>query len=299
MSPRPPPKISLKHEWTRELGSKGARQPEGEVAPQAKIFQPTQPNPNPILMQDGRKTSHSQEIDVNSFQEELSSSDRTGRPFETEVIQTRSSEDRKDFNVEHTRERTGLPVNTHDVTNVLLIKAKRSKLKTKNFVKERKDPLLIMTWVMTQWWWTRRTWTSESQDYHIPLWNTRKVPAFENWFWKSRTIQIDMLLNKIYDRINHLILSVQNQNKWFGMLGTSNYVNCSKRNPKRSAKYVYHTGIKKDFKGIHNRFLWDPDVRKSMLEHDRSFTPRVRHQERTTSWTSIWEKARRQRILSG
>ena len=34
------------------------------------------------------------------------------------MIQTRSSEDRKDFNVEQTRERTGHPVNMHDVTNV-------------------------------------------------------------------------------------------------------------------------------------------------------------------------------------
>ena len=34
LSPRPPPKISLKHEWKRELGSKVARQPEGEVARQ-------------------------------------------------------------------------------------------------------------------------------------------------------------------------------------------------------------------------------------------------------------------------
>ena len=34
MSPRPPPKISLKHEWKRELGSEVARQPEGEVARQ-------------------------------------------------------------------------------------------------------------------------------------------------------------------------------------------------------------------------------------------------------------------------
>ena len=43
MSTRPPPKISLKHEWTRELGSKVARQPEGEIARQAKFVQPTQP----------------------------------------------------------------------------------------------------------------------------------------------------------------------------------------------------------------------------------------------------------------
>ena len=34
MSPRPPQKISLKHEWTKELGSKVDRQTEGEVARQ-------------------------------------------------------------------------------------------------------------------------------------------------------------------------------------------------------------------------------------------------------------------------
>ena len=103
MSPRPPPKISLKHEWKRELGSEVARQPEGEVARQAKSFQPTQPTPNPIRersgrpdnMPDGRNTYRSQEINVNSFSEELSSSERTVRPVETDVIQTRSSEDRK------------------------------------------------------------------------------------------------------------------------------------------------------------------------------------------------------------
>ena len=39
-SPRPPPKISLKNDWMKELGS--------EVARQAESSQPTQPNPNPI-----------------------------------------------------------------------------------------------------------------------------------------------------------------------------------------------------------------------------------------------------------
>ena len=37
---------------------------------------------------------------------------------ETSVIQARSSEDRKDFNVEQAHERTGRPVITHDVINV-------------------------------------------------------------------------------------------------------------------------------------------------------------------------------------
>ena len=111
MSPRPPPKISLRHDWTKELGSKVDRQPEGEVARQtegevarqAKFFQPTQPIPNPIRdrsgrpgithdvisVQDERKTSRYQEICVNSFNEEPSSSDRTGRLVKTEEIETR------------------------------------------------------------------------------------------------------------------------------------------------------------------------------------------------------------------
>ena len=74
--------------------------------------------------QDERKTSGSQEIDVDSFREEPSSSERTERPVtgkpvhETSEIQTRSSEDRKDFNVEQAHERTGRLVITHDVINV-------------------------------------------------------------------------------------------------------------------------------------------------------------------------------------
>ena len=106
MSPRPRPKISLKHEWTKELGSKVDRQPEGEVARQAKFFHPTQPTPSPIRdrsgrpddMQDGRNTSRPQEINVNSFNEGLSSSDRTGRP----VV----SEDMMSLNDEQTHDRT-------------------------------------------------------------------------------------------------------------------------------------------------------------------------------------------------
>ena len=80
MSPRPPPKISLRHDWTKELGSKvvqqpvceTVRQPEGLVARQTKFVQSRQPTPNPVRdrsgrpddMQDGRNTSRPQEINV-------------------------------------------------------------------------------------------------------------------------------------------------------------------------------------------------------------------------------------------
>ena len=58
-------------------------------------------------MQDGRKTSRSQEINVHSFHEESVSSERTGRPvIETSVIQARLSEDSKDPNVGKALERT-------------------------------------------------------------------------------------------------------------------------------------------------------------------------------------------------
>ena len=119
MSPRPPPKISLKHEWKRELGSAHAQRP--EIVQLSRSFQSNQPILNPSrerterpvvkddtrTVQDGRKTSRSEEIDVNSFHEETVSSERTVRPVvETSVIQARSSEDRKDPNVGTAHERT-------------------------------------------------------------------------------------------------------------------------------------------------------------------------------------------------
>ena len=66
MSPRPPPKISLRHDWTKELGSKVVQQPEGkvvqqpegEVARQAKFFQPTQPIPSPNCDRSGQPDKH-------------------------------------------------------------------------------------------------------------------------------------------------------------------------------------------------------------------------------------------------
>ena len=121
MSPRPPPKISLKHEWKTEVGSQHAHRPKGQVVLPSRSPQSNQPILNPSrerkvrplvkddtrTVQDGRKTSRSQEIDVTSFHEETVSLERTGRPVvETSVIQARSSEDRKDPNDGTAHERT-------------------------------------------------------------------------------------------------------------------------------------------------------------------------------------------------
>ena len=99
LSPRPPPKISLRHDhnWTRgndQLGSTVEQQPVGKLiqqsfglAPRVKLSKPTQSKPNPICDRSGKpedtervfvdkgKTSRSQEIDDKRLHKELGSSD--------------------------------------------------------------------------------------------------------------------------------------------------------------------------------------------------------------------------------
>ena len=123
LSPRPPPKISLKHDhnWTKgndQSGSTVEQQPVGKLvqqsfgeAPRAESSKPTQSKPNPICDRSGKpedtervfvekgKTSRYQEIDGKRLQEELGSSDRTGKPVKSE-----------DNRVMHVHDRTGKPV---------------------------------------------------------------------------------------------------------------------------------------------------------------------------------------------
>ena len=63
---------------------------------------------NTRTVQDGRRTSRSQEIETFFFHEEVAQNDRTEQPFvETSRTQTRSSDDSKSLNVEMAHDRTG------------------------------------------------------------------------------------------------------------------------------------------------------------------------------------------------
>ena len=104
-------------------------------------------------MQDGRNTSRSQEINVNSFCEELSSSDRTGRPVETEVVQTRSSEDSKSLKVEQTHDRTGRLVATLNTAEFLDSSRVRSA--------HESDTFNVDDEVLRKRMETRQTWSKE------------------------------------------------------------------------------------------------------------------------------------------
>ena len=102
LSPRPPPKISLRHDhnWTRgndQLGSTVEQHPVGKLvqqyfggAPRVNLSKPTQSKPNPICDRSGKpedtervfvdkgKTSRSQEIDDKRLHKELGSSEEQG-----------------------------------------------------------------------------------------------------------------------------------------------------------------------------------------------------------------------------
>ena len=112
MSPRPPPKISLRHDqdWTRgkvQLGSTVEQQPTGKVVLQSRgevaaLSKLTQPKPNPISDRSGQpdrcversgqpdgtqgvfvvkgETFRSYEIYGKDFHERLCESDRSGQP---------------------------------------------------------------------------------------------------------------------------------------------------------------------------------------------------------------------------
>ena len=132
LSPRPPPKISLKHDhnWTKgndQLGSTVEQQPVGKLAQQCfgevqrvELSKPTQSKPNPIcdrsekpevterVFVDKGKTSRSQEIDDKRLQEELGSSDRTGKPVKSE-----------DIRVMHAHDGTGEPVKSSASTHTV------------------------------------------------------------------------------------------------------------------------------------------------------------------------------------
>ena len=94
-SPRPPPKISFKHNWMKELGSEVARQPEDN--------QPTQPNPNPIyrterpVVTEQTSRSSAQEIDTrfsldckntNLFVERLEKDEDTDKDVDADRVRT-------------------------------------------------------------------------------------------------------------------------------------------------------------------------------------------------------------------
>ena len=248
MSPRPPPKISLRHDhdWTRgndELGSIVEQQPVRSLVQQscgevqhATFSQLTQPKPKPICVRSGKpedtehvfvvkgETSRSHEIDENACTKNLALQMDRGNLrdcLKTFVLSMLTMEQGNLLS-------KTAQVHTQWKNNLLL----------KKIVTLRHTTRTTSSTVHS----TRRTSTSTFQDYHILQWNNHMASTFKIWFRRSRTTLIDVHFKVIFNNIDNSILSAKNHETWLKQLETSNCVNYSMLNPKHSAKHVSRTG---------------------------------------------------------
>ena len=253
----PPPKISLKHDWMKELGSEHAQRPQGQVVRQAKSSQPSQPNPNPYHDRTGkpvvcRDTSHAQG-----------------------ASQTRSSHESTNFNVEDetNHDRTGKPVVCSDTSD------------------EQGHEQSMLNAV--------------DIDFRIPGLPHSVVKQAENCRVRELVKKIENhphhnLFNEIYNKTKpttrsvrgivhctcgHLLkesaanrgviqytLNLLSIPECIIKKGRPHGHRCGKTPEKKEYHLVHNLKkrcIKKHFKGIHDRFLKDPEFRTAMLEHDR------------------------------
>ena len=91
----------------------------------------------------------------------------------------------------------------------LLMKARTSMLKMKQLMIEQRNPLFAVKQITINQSLTELTSTSEFQDCHILLWSKLRALVFENWLIRSRTTQINMLFNEIYNKTKLTTRSVR------------------------------------------------------------------------------------------
>ena len=207
-SPRPPPKISLKHDWMKELGSEVAQRPEGQ-AQQFKRSQSNQLNPSP---------DHD---------------DRTGQPVvegdprtAPGASQTRSSDDSKSFNVEDktAHDRTGTPVVGRDTSHGPGASQTRSSHGSTNFNvgdetnHDRIGKPVVGGDASDDPGNEQSMLNQVNIDFRIPglphsVVNKLRTFVFVDWSRRSRTTLTDMLYNSIYNKTKHTTRSVRRQSK--------------------------------------------------------------------------------------
>ena len=276
-SPRPPPKISLKHDWMKELGSEVVRQPEGEVARQAKSSRSTQPNPNPNHDRTGRpvvcseREHRSQKIETRSSREEAENHDRTVRPVVcSQDERSMSNEVDIDFRI------SGLP---HSVVKQAENSRVRELVKQIENHPHRQDLQRDLQ--------QNNAYDPFSEKFKKMI--KGNVELFELFETDPKTQCKECLLywsqGIVFCTCGHL-LKESEANRGaiqctLDLLSIQNYV-IEKGRPhghrygKTPEQRDYHIAhnlkkrcIRRRFTGIHDRFLRDPDFRASQLEHDR------------------------------
>ena len=282
-SPWPPPKISLRNDWMKELGS--------EVARQAEDNQPTQPNPNPIertgrpVVTEQTSRSSAQEIDTrfsldckntNLFVERVEKDkdtdkhvdadrDETGRPI------TQLEEVDIDFRV------SGLP---HAVVKQAENSRVRELVKKIESHPHRQDLQADLQQSNTYNPFSEKSKKMIQDICNVELFELRETIP------KVQCLEYLLCWNQgiVYCTCGHLLReSSRGILRWtWDLLSIQNYV-IKKERPhgnrhwKTEEQIKHHVAhnlkkrcIKRGFKGIHDRFQNDPTLRESLLSIDRT-----------------------------
>ena len=270
-SPRPPPKISLKHDWMKELGSEVARQPEGEVAGQAKGFQPTQQNPNPNHDRTVRPVVCSQNTSHTRFScecknpdlEEEANHDRTGRP----VVCSQPVSSSSMFN------EVDIDFRISEMPHSVVKQAENSRVR--ELVKKienhphRQDLQADLQQNNAYNPFSEKSKKMIKDMGNVELFELRetipKVQCKECLLYWNQGI--------VYCICGHLLKESEASRgirQWtLDLLSIQNYV------IKHIAHNLRKRCIKRNFEGIHDRFQKDPTFRESQLEIDRTEEVRI------------------------
>ena len=250
-SPRPPPKISLKQDWMKELGSEVARQPEGEVARHAKGSQPTQPNPNPDHDRTGRPVVCSQSVGSSSMFNEVDIDFRISGLPHSVVKQAENSRVRefvKKIESHPLRQDVQTDLQQNNAYNPLSEKSKK----------------MIQDMGNVELFEFCETIPKVQCKDCLYYWNQGIVYCTCGHLLKESEASrgaIQWTLD---------LLSIQNHVIKKGRPPGHRYGKTKEQRDHHIAHNLRKRCIKRNFEGIHDRFLEDPVFRESQLEHDRT-----------------------------
>ena len=292
-SPRPPPKISLRNDWMKELGS--------EVARQAESSQPTQPNTNPIyrtrrlVTTEPPSRSSAQEIDTrfsldcentNLFVERLEKDKDTDKDVDADRDRTERPVVDIDFRV------SGLP-------HAVVKQAENSRVR--ELVKKIESPLRQDLQADLQ---QSNAYNPFSEKSKKMMQDMGKVELIELCETIPKVQCSECFLYWTQDIVcctcGHLLRENQSSrriiHRWqLDLLSIPNYVIKKgrlhgHRHGKTEAQrkhFIDHNlrkrCIKKNFEGIHDRFQKDFTFRDSQLRNDLA-------EEVRTRWTRMRRK---------
>ena len=287
-STRPRPKISLKHDWMKKLGSEVARQSDGKVVQQSKSSQSREQNPHrdhdrtgqPVVcpQRGAAESSRSQEIETRSFHEEAVKHDKTvktvvGRDASHEPGNEQSMLNEVDIDfrilgLPHSVVKQAENYRVRELVNKIEDHPHRQSLQRDLQQDKACNPFSTTSKKMIQDMGNVELFELIETDP-----KTQCKECLSYWSKGIVCCTCGHLLkgseaNRGLIQYTLDLLSIPNYVIKKGRPHGHRYWKTLEQKANHQAHNLKKRCIKKHFKGIHDRFLRDSDFRKSMLEHD-------------------------------